>query len=181
MQNTSETYHTDFVHRDSLGPMPSEPIAQVCDAPLAADQLNLARSEHRACAPSPRSRPNDLTLRTALPRTHLWARLLPRAYSLTSLVRIACTVSWRCPRRSMGRCARAERTFNRAAPRRGCTLCRVASVHHHLLRIALPDAAAQRDPRLRLVDASAARRAYLHARHPRVSLPVSHRRAARLR
>jgi len=27
MQNTSETYHTSFVHRDSLGPMPSEPIA----------------------------------------------------------------------------------------------------------------------------------------------------------
>lgn len=28
MQNTSETYHTDFVHRDSLGPMHSEPIGQ---------------------------------------------------------------------------------------------------------------------------------------------------------
>ena len=27
MQNTSETYHTSFVHRDSLGPMPSEPIS----------------------------------------------------------------------------------------------------------------------------------------------------------
>lgn len=26
MQNTSETYHTSFVHKDSLGPMPSEPI-----------------------------------------------------------------------------------------------------------------------------------------------------------
>uniref|UniRef100_A0A7S2CHD6 Choline monooxygenase, chloroplastic n=1 Tax=Haptolina brevifila TaxID=156173 RepID=A0A7S2CHD6_9EUKA len=28
MQNTSETYHTDFVHRDSLGPMHSEPIGK---------------------------------------------------------------------------------------------------------------------------------------------------------
>ena len=28
MQNTSETYHTSFVHKDSLGPMPSEPIAK---------------------------------------------------------------------------------------------------------------------------------------------------------
>lgn len=28
MQNTSETYHTSFVHRDSLGPMPSEPIGE---------------------------------------------------------------------------------------------------------------------------------------------------------
>ena len=27
MQNTSETYHTSYVHKDSLGPMPSEPIA----------------------------------------------------------------------------------------------------------------------------------------------------------
>lgn len=27
MQNTSETYHTSYVHRDSLGPMPSEPIS----------------------------------------------------------------------------------------------------------------------------------------------------------
>lgn len=26
-QNTSETYHTSYVHRDSLGPMPSSPIA----------------------------------------------------------------------------------------------------------------------------------------------------------
>ena len=41
--------------------MPSEPIAQVCDAPLAADQLNLARSEHRACALS-----TELTLRLCL-------------------------------------------------------------------------------------------------------------------
>lgn len=29
MQNTSETYHTAFVHRDSLGAMPSEPIGKV--------------------------------------------------------------------------------------------------------------------------------------------------------
>jgi phenylpropionate dioxygenase-like ring-hydroxylating dioxygenase large terminal subunit/nucleoside-diphosphate-sugar epimerase len=28
VQNTSETYHTSFVHKDSLGPMPSEPIAK---------------------------------------------------------------------------------------------------------------------------------------------------------
>lgn len=53
MQNTSETYHTSYVHRDSLGPMPSEPVSALRGvAPVGAwDAVHVPSS--RSIVPLP--------------------------------------------------------------------------------------------------------------------------------
>lgn len=52
-ENTAETYHTSFVHKDSLGPMPSQPVASFAGAEPVGDWDAVHVPTERSVVPLP--------------------------------------------------------------------------------------------------------------------------------
>jgi len=108
MQNPSETYHTSFVHKDSLGPMPLEPIVKFLGSATIGDWDAVHVPSDRSIVPMPGE----------------------------------------------------EAPFPEIST--------TASTYY----LAVPDAAAECDARLRMVDACAAQRCQHNHCHPRLHVPT---------